>query len=353
MQLTIYIIKHYLIYISIILFSLIIFFVYADYISNVKYLPDSANIKFLYIAYKSFYAFDLLLPISLIFALITTKIKFIKNNFLIAIYSLGYNKKDVLLPFLVSAMIITLLKVLLNFTPLTYSYEKADSLTRLNNKYAGITYNLFFKYKDYYIYFNKLYPSIQKAKNIRIFKINDRNLVEVLNAKKANYKDYHWTMQDVNIIIKPKEFSIKNSKIKIIKEKEIKILKGFRPNILDQIYEGKVSFNIIDAIESIILLKSQGININKIKTSLYGSTIYPFFAPFLIIIVFYLVPLSSRFIKVSLFGFIAIITSLMVWGFLFALFKFTSSQVISPEYGIILPVFIILLISIFFWIKEN
>ena len=89
----------YLKYVSIIMLALVLFFVGFDVMDNLSGLPDSANLKLLYALFRSYYAMDLLFPISLVFAMIATKVSLIRSNSLVAYYSLGYSKADILRPF--------------------------------------------------------------------------------------------------------------------------------------------------------------------------------------------------------------------------------------------------------------
>jgi lipopolysaccharide export system permease protein len=91
-----YISFHYIKYFLIILTALVLFLVGFDYIDNAQELSRSANITLIYLVYKSFFAIDMLLPLSLVFAMITTKIFLIRSNALVSFFSLGYSRVDVL-----------------------------------------------------------------------------------------------------------------------------------------------------------------------------------------------------------------------------------------------------------------
>jgi lipopolysaccharide export system permease protein len=65
---------HYLKYFFIILGALILFVVGFDYMEHAAELSKSANLLLIYLVYQAFYAIDLLLPLSLVFAMISTKI---------------------------------------------------------------------------------------------------------------------------------------------------------------------------------------------------------------------------------------------------------------------------------------
>lgn len=351
MQGSLYITKHYLKFFIIILLALTLFFIGLDFLQSSKDLPDSANLQLLYIMYKTFYAMSILLPIALIFALITTKLFMIRSNALVAFYSIGYSKKAVLKPFFLSALCITFIYILLNFTPFSYAKDYADNISKQNNVNRATT-DLFFKYEDFYIYFEKLYPLQQRAQGIRIFKVSNFDLEKIMSASSAEYRDDFWYISNVKQLYKPSEISFFHGRVVESNDREIKMLEGFKPKILDQVYEGDVSFTILDAIEAILLLSKQDVNVDKMKTSLYSMVFYPLFAPFLIIIIFYFVPISARNVNINMFAFASILFSLLLWGLLFSFSRLSYSGTLSPEVGILLPTAVVILASVIFWFKK-
>jgi lipopolysaccharide export system permease protein len=54
----------------------------------------------------------------------------------------------------------------------------------------------------------------------------------------------------------------------------------------------------------------------------------------------------GKFTSFSIFG------TLIVWGFFFMLFKFTNGGVVIPEFSILMPMFIWILSSIYFYNKK-
>jgi len=109
-----YISFHYLKFFIIILGALSLFLVGFDYMSNASKITSSANLVLIYLVYKSFFAIDMLLPLSLVFAMISTKINLIRSNALVSFYSLGYSKLDILKPFVVVSTVITILFISLH-----------------------------------------------------------------------------------------------------------------------------------------------------------------------------------------------------------------------------------------------
>jgi len=344
-----YISIHYMKYFLIILLALVLFLVGFDYMGSSDKLNISANLLVIYLVYKAFYAIDLLLPLSLLFAMITTKIFLIRSNALVSLYSLGYSRVDVLKPFVVVSTLVILVFIYLHsLTNFARANEYANNI-RKNAQYLSPTRDLFFTYEDKFVYFSKMLPLQSSAENIRVFSFKNDSLKEVLVAKKALYRDKAWHIDKADIIVKPDDISFKSLGMRISQENDLEILHGFRPKMLDQVYEGKVNFTIMDAIDAYTLLKSQGSSTEVIRSALYKIFIYPFFVPCLVVIIFFFVPISVRFLNTSLFSFGAILASLMIWAVLFMLGELSNHKSISSEIGIILPVIILFIISIRQW----
>ena len=341
-----YILFHYLTFFVIILGALSLFLVGFDYMSNAAKISQSANLVLIYLVYKSFFAVDMLLPLSLVFAMITTKLNLIRSNALVSFYSLGYSKLDILKPFVVASSVITLLFISLHTIP---KFAKANEMARSikeHSEYLSPSRDLFFIYQNKYIYFKKLLPLQQKALGIRIFTLKEKKLKKVIVAKSAFYKNGAWHIKNADIITKPDDFTFASHGIKVTKSNELVLLDGFRPKMLDQVYEGKANYTINDAFEAFFLLSKENIKVDKIKAALYRSLIHPFYAPLLVVIIFFFVPISSRFLNVSLFSFVAIVSSLLIWGVLFMLMELSKNKTIPSEIGIVLPIILLFIVAI-------
>jgi lipopolysaccharide export system permease protein len=340
-----YIAYHYFKYFAVIMIALVFFMVGFDYMENVEKLPDSANLVLIYLMYKSFFAIDMLLPLSLAFGMIATKIFLIRSNALVAMYSLGYSKNDVLKPFVAVSTLVLMVYIALHATSFARADEYSNNI-RSTSQYLQPTSNLFFTFEDKYVYFGRLYPLQERADDIRIFSIKEHALEEVLVAQQANYSDGYWHIAKAHLIGKPEALSFSGAGISVEEKEGLKLLKDFRPKILDQVYEGKVNFTIIDAIDALLLLKEQEINIDRIKSALYRIFIYPFFVPSLIVIIFFFVPVSPRFLNVTLFSFGAILAVLMTWAILFVLTELASNKTISSEAGIVAPIVLLFMAAL-------
>jgi len=346
-----YIASHYIKYFLIILVALVLFLVGFDYMDNASKLSKSANLVVIYLVYKAFFAIDMLLPLALVFGMITTKIHLIRSNALVSFYSLGYSRVDILKPFVIVSSAVVVIFISLHSLS---SFSRADEFSnniRKNAEYLSPTRDLFFIYEDKYVYFSKMLPLQEKAEGIRVFTIKNKSLKEVLMAKESFYRDGYWHIKDADIIIKPDKIDFESLGIKLTHKNDFEILKGFRPKMLDQVYEGKVNFTIKNAIDAIILLGKQDINTNSIKSALYKIFIYPFFVPCLVVIIFFFVPVSARFLNISLFSFGAILVTLLVWGILFMMIELSNNKTIPSEIGVIVPVFILFFIALRQWRK--
>ncbi len=349
-----YISFHYLKYFLIILSALVLFVIGFDYMGSAEELSkSSANLILIYLVYKAFSAIDILLPVSLVFAMISTKIYLIRSNALVSFFSLGYSRVDVLRPFVfVSTAVIILFISLHSWSNFARSEEFSRNIKK-NSQYLSPTRDLFFAYKGQYIYFSKLLPLQETAKNVRVFTIVNNSLKEVLMAKSARYIGHYWFIKKADIITKPDDLTLASSGITVTQEKDLKILEGFRPKMLDQVYEGKVNFTIKDAIDALLLLNKQNINTDNIQAALYKIFIYPLFVPCLIVIIFFFVPMSVRFLNVSLFTFGAVLATLLTWGILFFLIKLANNKVISSEVGIVAPIIILVILAFIQWRRHR
>lgn len=347
-----YIAIHYIRYFVVIMFALVLFMVGFDYMDNASSLPASANIVLIYIMYKSFFAIDMLLPLALVFAMIATKLALIRSNALVAMYALGYSKTVVLKPFLVVSTTIVLLFIALHATSFARADEYSNNI-RQTQQFLQPTSDLFFTFEDKYVYFGRLYPLQEKAEDVRIFTIKNHSLTEAVVAKSAVYYDHFWHIKQAHLIRKPEQLRLEGNGIEMYEKKDLELLKNFRPKILDQVYEGKVNYTILDALDAINLLESQNINVDRVKSALYKIFIYPLFVPCLIVIIFFFVPISPRFLNVSLFSFGAILGTLLVWGILFTMIELSNNKTISSEVGVVLPILVMFFGALFQWFKHR
>jgi len=349
--LTKYILKKYLLNFIIVLISLELFFVGIDFLQNFKSIPASANLQLLYVLYNSFFTLTLALPLSIVFGWVITLAIFIRNNEFVAFNALGATRKEIFIPIVnISIFLLTLL-IFLQATPLAYSYEQKRKI--VNNEYfISSKSDIFLKYNDYYIYFEKLLPLEKRAENIHIFKVDNNDIIETIIGEKAYFQNDRWYVVNVKIVNKPKDINIDSSRLEVRYEKFLHTLDGFKPKILDSVYENKSDISILDAISALILLKEQKINTQKIRSVLYNQIVIPFFVIPLLLLIYAYASLNSRFFNLGKFTSFSIFGTLIVWGFFFMLYKFTNGGILIPEISILLPMFLWIVISIYFYNRK-
>ena len=336
----------YLKYIFLILFSLVLFFVGLDFVQALKSLPSSASLQILYAVYRFFHGVDILFPISLVFAMISLKLYLIRSNELVAFYAAGYSKKALIRPLFLIAIVLTFFYLVLHMTSFSYADEYAKNIRKFHT-FVSSTKNLFFKYKESYVYFDELIPLQKSAKRVRIFELNGSGgseLSSLILAKKAAFHQESWHLPNATVVKKlPHKIAILS--------KDIDTLQGYRPTILDSVYEGKTAISLLDAIYAFRLFKKQHIRTKKIEAVILYQLFFPFFAPFLMVIIFYFVPVTTRLGNLGLFSFGAMLAVLITWGLLYALAKLAFTESIDPFVAIVLPQILLFGTALWFYKK--
>lgn len=329
--LTKYILKKYLIHFFIVLISLEIFFVGMDFLQNSKKMPDSANLQLLYLMYNSFFSLLITLPLSLVFGWIITVAIFVKNNELVAFFSLGAKRFQVYIPIIITALSFLIVQILFQMTPMAYSYEQKSKILD-GNYFVDSKSDIFLKYNENYIYFEKLYPIKKEAENIHIYRVVEEDIDETIIAKKAIFQNDKWYIVDAKVIKKPRDLNFETSKLEVRHEKFLNTLDGFKPKILDNVYESKGQFSILDALSALILLSKQDVNTDKIRAILYYEVFVPFFIIPLIFIIFAFTSSNRRFFNLGAFMSLSIFGTLIVWGIFFILYKFANNGLLQAEF---------------------
>jgi lipopolysaccharide export system permease protein len=346
-----YLAQVYLRYFFLVFLALELFYVGIDFLQNLKTIPDSANLAILYIAYMFVVAVKVTLPLSIIFSLIATMMYLVRANELVAFYAIGYTKRDIIKPFLFVSTLFIFLQILLNTSQAAYFAERAMSI-RDNHYMSSSTSHLFFKLDNELVYMEKLLPFEKKATNIRVFKFREDRLVEAIYAENALFLDNRWKLfncKHLQVTTNPSGHDV----LRISTSKELNHLEGFRPKILDNIFEGRGNFSVWDAASALILLDDVAINLDKVKAALYIHVFIPFFAPLFIVFLVYFFPLSGRFSNMMSIAVASILSSLMIWGFFWVLQTLAMSGAASSEILIIMPIVLLALLSFYYFRKLN
>lgn len=308
-----------------------------DFLQKYDDLPNSANLQLLYILYNSFFTLTLTLPLSLVFGWIITIVIMVKTNEMVASQSLGVGNRQIFMPIVKVSLAFIILLIALQMSPLAYSYDYKEKILK-GTYFTSSKSDIFVKYNDYFVYFKKLYPLQKYAEGIHIYKVMGDDIEEGIVAKKAYFQNNRWYVIDAKITKKPKDINWDSSKIEIHYEKFLYTLEGFKPKILDNVYESTSSFSILDALSALVLLNDQEIKTDKIRASLYYEIVAPLYFIPLLILIFSYTSFNSRFFNIGKFTSLSIAATLIIWGLFFMLHKFSSSGVLNPEFSILLPI---------------
>ncbi|MDR3162376.1 MAG: LptF/LptG family permease [Helicobacteraceae bacterium] len=331
-----YILALYLKYSFLIVFSLAAFFSVIDMIGTIAKLPDSANLVFLYALFRGAKSLEVVLPISLIFGAIAAKIHLIRANELTAAYSLGASRLSVMKMFVFGSLAVSCAYIALQATDFAYLDDRAYAIYK-NRSPASATKDLFFKYDDSFVYVSELFPLSNSARGIDILEVEKGDLTRLIHAESGFFENGAWTLRSVTVTTKPVISGIQQQALERRRYEGMLALKGFRPDVMDRIYETKSSYSLIDSYNAWEILSSQGIGTDRIRAFFYSTIFLPLFAPLFTVIIFVFVPISPRLFNVAVFSSFAMLFTLVGWGVLFTLSRMARSGAVQPELALLAP----------------
>ena len=334
-----YLSLHYIKNLFAILFGLAFAFAAIDYFQHIQSLDVAGNYKILYIFYMWQEALGLLYPLAIVFALIMTKLALVKQNTMGAFHAFGYSKKRLLVPIMLVAFSTYGIFLFLHTTSFSYAKDKASLLLK-NQLNAYNVNDLFFKYNDTFVYMKKLDPVHKRLDDITIFKVEGHKVRYTIHAAYALFDGEKWDAKDA--IVKKHMYGPEGDLLKYTVEhkKSIQTLEGYKPKIIESLYEGK-SLNIVDAYNTWRLLNKQHIDSEKIRAAFYEKTIVPLFAPALLLILFFKLPFHARMISFGSVIALSLGVTFVIWGLLFGLSQIGANGVAIPEFTAIMPIVLI------------
>lgn len=333
----------------VILIALESFFIIVDSMQHFDLLSGSANVAVQFLAFNAMYAFNYVLPLSLLLGLIVFYITLIKSNQYIALLSLGYSKKHIFFPPFLLINLSICGYIGLNATDFAYAQESVENIVSRNTS-GGITTDLFIRYDNDYIYFKKIYPLLQKAESIKVYHMTtDKNgvkqLISITRANEGYFENNEWNLISPQVSTFPHTQTLGGDGIATMSYDSISILKGFKPKILDTFSKNKPSVSLIDAIYSLQILWSENADTKRTRGIIYALGIVPFFISMVAVIIAYYAPPLARYGNLALLGISLSVTSLLIWGVFFALSKLNANAIFLPEISLLLPLLILLIIS--------
>jgi lipopolysaccharide export system permease protein len=295
-------------------------------------------------------ALGLLYPLAIIFALIMTKLALIKNNNMGALHAFGYSKKRLVFPIFTVALLSYGVFTYLHTTEFSYAKDKAHLLLK-NQLGAYDVNNLFFKYNDTFVYIEKLDPVKKKITDMTIFKVEEYQVRYTIKSPNAVFDGKQWDAKDA--IIKKHIYKDDVLEKYVIETKShIKTLKGYKPKIIESLYEGK-TLNILDAYNTWQLLDSQNLNSSKVRAAFYDMIIVPLFSLALLLVLFFKLPFHARMMNMSAAIALALGLTFMIWGILFGLNQIGSNGVLEPEFTAILPIILLWIYAIYVFFTDE
>ncbi|MCB4747578.1 MAG: LptF/LptG family permease [Sulfurovum sp.] len=345
-----YLVKHYVQNFLAILFGLAFAFAAIDYFQHIQQFNISGNYKILYIYYMWQEALSLLYPLAIVFALIITKLNFVKQGTMAALYAFGYSKQQLVLPIIFVMTLTYSIFITLHMTEFSYAKDKAAVLLE-NHISAYDTNDFFFKYNDTFVYMKKLDPIHKRLEEITIFKVKGHKVLYTIYAPYAIFNGEEWEAKNATLKTHVYEQG-RLMKYSVENKKSIKTLHGYKPKIIESLYEGK-ALNILDAYHTWMLLKIQHLDSSKIRAALYAKVVMPLFALALAIILFFKIPFHTRMIHFGLVVSVALGVTFMIWGVLFGLNQIGANGVLSPEVTVIIPIVLLWLYAIYVYLTNE
>lgn len=346
-----YIVKNYLKNFFVIFIALDLFYVGVDLLTNYNNVPDSANLQILYALFQGMNAVNYVLPLSIVFGMVVTYFSMIKSNELICMYASSISKRALVRPFFITALVLTLIYIGLNCTEFAYAYEYSSNLKKYN-RISNSSEDLFLKHNNQYVYFKKLDPLKQVAYDVTIFEVDNVDLTKIIRASVASFIQNHWILEKVSIVHKPRITSLDNDGYRTENVDKLQTMENFKPKIMDNVYQSEYTLSISDGIDALRFFNEQGVNTSKIKATLFYQLFFPFFAPFLIVILYYKAPVMGRYFNMALIASSFAFVTLIVWSGLFLLSRLAANGVVFAEIAILLPIVLLLFIAMYFYAKR-
>lgn len=290
-------------------------------------------------------ALEVLWQISMIFAFITSWISLVRSNALVSIFAFGYSKKSLLFPFVAIFLLCYAVMIVIQMTEFSYGKDRASQI-RSHGAVGSVTHDIFFQYNDKHVYMKRLYPLQQRAQELRIFSVSGETF-GVIYAKEAFFENNQWLMPEVEHVM------LEDTKVVTKTEQNYISLHGFKPRVLETVYESGVGFTIIDAFAAIDILFDQGVNTDRVRAVIFHKLLTPFFVLILIVIYFYKLPIHARFGNLAVVTTIFTTLSLFIWGVIFALYRLTSTSTITPEIGMVMPLVVLLTYMMYLLKKKD
>ena len=345
-----YLAKHYLKNIAVILFGLSLIFSVIDYFQHAPKLAKLGTYQLYYIFYKWEEALTILYPLAIVFAVIVTKMMMVKSSNFVVLHAFGYTQKKLFMPFLVVSLSVYAIFMFLHTTEFSYAKDKAQHL--LENEYGHYqVQDLFFKYNDAFVYVKKLDPVKKRIEDITLFKVEGNQVRYTIKAPYALFDGEGWDAK--NAVLKSHIYHNDTlQRFERVERESIRTLEGYRPKIMESLYEGK-SLSVIDAFQTWQLFNKQSLDSKKVRATIYDKIVSPLFAIAMLLILFFKLPFHARMSNLSTVLVASIGSTITIWGILYGLGRIGYNGVVLPEVSTVLPIFVLALYSIYIYLYSE
>ncbi|HFS85427.1 MAG TPA: LptF/LptG family permease, partial [Epsilonproteobacteria bacterium] len=216
-----------------------------------------------------------------------------------------------------------------------------------NEKEAYDVNDLFFKYRDQFVYIRHLDPVKKEIEDLTLFKVNGYRVAYTIKAPFAKFDTSHWYAE--NAVVKTHLYEGDQLvRYKVEFKEQIKTLEAYEPQVIKSLYEGK-SLTVIDSFRAWRLLTRQGVNSDKIRAVVYNKILLPLFAIGLVIILFFKLPMHGRLANMGRSIASSIAMTIVLWGVLYGFSRLGMSAAVKPEIAIILPISFFLFYALFLY----
>lgn len=316
------------------------FFLLIDFLQNQKHLPSSANQILLYIFYQGIAGLGFTLPLTLCFAVISVFATLSKTNEAMALLSLGFSRKRMVLPIAISALLICLLHIGIISSDAGRSYDNAQAILKGENRLFDDG-GLMFTFQNSIVTAEGIDWIKAEARGVRIFELNDTLPVKMIYAKTATYNNNFWELKNAISIDIPTANKLDSNALPNKKELgNITTLEGFWPKILDNISNSQGVLSFTDLAKALWLLLDSDLNTDKLRAKFFSILTSPIIVTASVLMLSLLLPINSRSTNWIAQSAVPSFAVLVIWGTLMALEKIMSSTIFGLWPVVVMLVFI-------------
>ncbi len=322
-----------------------------DYLKHADEIMSTGGEMILYLFYTWEFRLSQFYPLAIVFAAVVTYMSLARSHFWVSLYTFGYRKKQLFVPFFLPALALYLLLLFLQAGSFSYARERAWDILH-HTQSARIVDDLFFKYNDSFVYVKRLDPIQKVLEDVIVFTLKEKQVRNTVTLKYARFDGAYWVTD--HAVLTEKHYSDRGRLIGFSKKElgEYRLLKEYKPKVIELIYEGD-SLSLRDAISTYGVLKKQGLDTDKIKTSFYGKVFLPLFALAVVTILFFATPYFARYMNRELIWILSLGGTLMLWGLLYALYSLSASSTVSPELAVLFPIILLMVYACRLFLKAE